>query len=162
MFPIQPEQIYKYVVENSNEGIWIIDRGMQTQFVNRRMAEMLGCSVEEMKDRALAEFVFEVDKAEILQKIERQKQGIREEFDFRFRRKDGAEIWIHVSINPIYDKNGEFIGTLGILADITPHRQSEEAVNAGGNQSSPIANSLPQWGSQHEIIERREIGETDS
>ena len=42
------EEIYKRIVETTDEGIWINDPHGKTLFVNQKMAEMLGYSREEM------------------------------------------------------------------------------------------------------------------
>lgn len=126
MFSIQPEQISKYIVETSNEGVWIIDGEMQTQFVNQRMAEMLGSTPEEMKDANLLDFIYEADKTEIFQKIKWRKRGIKEEFDFCYRRRDGSPFWAHVSTNPLLDESGKFIGAVGMFTDITKRKEYED------------------------------------
>lgn len=128
MVSIQPEQISKYIVETSNEGVWIIDGEMQTRFVNHRLAEMLGYLPEEMTDTSLVDYIFEDDKTELLQRIERRKQGIKEDFDFRYRRRDGLPLWAKVSANPLFDEAGKFIGAVGMFTDITERKQATEAL----------------------------------
>lgn len=143
MFSIQPEQISKYIVETLNEGVWIINGEMQTQFVNRQMAEMLGCLPAEMEGANLLDFVFEDDKEEIFRKIERLKQGIREEFEFRCRRKDDSPLWAHVLTSPLYDETGKFIAALGMFTDITERKQAEETLKEQENQLRLINDNLP-------------------
>ena len=47
----ESEEKYRNIVETANEGIWIIDAEARTTYVNEKMAEMLGCSQEEMIGR---------------------------------------------------------------------------------------------------------------
>ncbi len=128
VFSIQPEQISKYIVETSNEGVWIINGEMQTLFVNNRLTEMLGYAPEEMINTSLIDYVFEDDKTELLRRIERRKQGIKEDFDFRYRRRDGSPLWAKVSTNPLFDETGKFIGAVGMFTDITERKQATEAL----------------------------------
>ncbi|PYT02322.1 MAG: hypothetical protein DMF60_21680, partial [Acidobacteria bacterium] len=60
--------------------------------------------------------------------LERGRSGIKEQHDFRFRRKDGAELWTMASSTPLFDGAGLFVGGLAMLIDITERRQSEEAL----------------------------------
>jgi len=45
---LQAEERYRRIVETSIEGIWIINKDLQTTFVNQRIADMLGFTPEEM------------------------------------------------------------------------------------------------------------------
>ena len=44
----ESEEKYRLLIESMQEGVWVIDANTSTTFVNRRMAEMLGYTVEEM------------------------------------------------------------------------------------------------------------------
>jgi PAS domain S-box-containing protein len=123
---IQPEQISRYIVETSNEGVWIVDENMNTRFVSPRMAQMLGFAPEEIQNASIFDFIFEEDKPEFLRKLERRRNGIREEFDFRYKKKDGSALWAHVSTNPLLDESGKFVGAVGMFTDITERRKYQE------------------------------------
>jgi DUF438 domain-containing protein len=50
--------------------------------------------------------------------------------DFRHKRRDVAEFWlelngrfVHIRYFPLYDENGEYIGTVEVSQDLTPLRQ---------------------------------------
>jgi PAS domain S-box-containing protein len=47
------EERYRRIIETTPDGIWTIDAESRTTFVNRRMAEMLGYTVDEMMDQPL-------------------------------------------------------------------------------------------------------------
>ena len=59
----ESEEKYRNIVETANEGIWIIDAEARTTYVNKKMAEMLGYSQEEMIGRSGWDFTDEEDKA---------------------------------------------------------------------------------------------------
>ena len=48
--------------------------------------------------------------------------------DYLFERKDGKKIWLAHHSLPLYGDNGDVIGSLGILTDITERKQVEEAL----------------------------------
>lgn len=124
------EERYRQILDTSYEGIWLLDANLRTDYVNQRLAEMLGYSLEEMQDRSLFDFMDQAGRTEAAYRIERRKQGIKEQFDFRLCRKDGSDLWVLVSASPIFNQQGEFAGTLTMLTDISDRKQSEDALRA--------------------------------
>ena len=108
------------------EGVWVIDTEGKTEYANRRMAEMLGCTTEEMIGRSAFDFVYEADLANAERNLERRKRGIGELAEFRQRRKDGSEFWVLSSTSPIQDESGETIGVLAMVTDSPRARGGEE------------------------------------
>lgn len=120
------EQRYRRIIETAYEGIWAFDAQLKINYVNQRIAEMFGCSIEEMLDRSLFEFMDEEARSEATQHVQKQKQGIKEQFDFRYRRKDGSDLWAIVSVNPIFNEQSEFAGAIAMLTDVSERKQAEE------------------------------------
>jgi two-component system cell cycle sensor histidine kinase/response regulator CckA len=116
---------YRLIVETAQEGVWMIDPQDRTTFVNRRMADMLGYTVEEMLGHTLFDHMDEKGRAMARANVERRKRGITEAHDFCFKRKDGTELWAIVSTNPLTDGRGNYQGALALVTDITERRRSE-------------------------------------
>ena len=55
--PRESEARYRHMVETAWEGVWQIDAEHRTTFVNRRMADMLGYTREELAGRPVTDFV---------------------------------------------------------------------------------------------------------
>jgi len=125
----ESEENYRTIVETANEGIWVVDSETLTTYVNRRMAEMLGYSPEEMMGKKSSEFMDEESKARLGLLLERRRQGINESYEIKFLRKNGSPLWTITSASPLRDKEGKFAGSLGMLADITERKQVEEALH---------------------------------
>ncbi len=121
----ESENRYRQMVETISEGIWIIDPENKTTFVNEIMANMLGYSVEEMIGKELFDFMDEQGKKLALLNIERRRQGIFEQHDFLFLRKDQTPLWVNISTSPILDELGNYQGALGLLTDITKRKNAE-------------------------------------
>lgn len=121
----ESEEKYRTIIETAQEGMWVIDENAKTTYVNPSMAEILGYSADEMMGKSLFDFMDDDGKVDASEKMERRRSGIREVHDFRFIHKDGSEVWTMISTNPIFDKNEEFIGALGMLSDITHRKQME-------------------------------------
>ncbi|HEU0183907.1 MAG TPA: PAS domain S-box protein, partial [Blastocatellia bacterium] len=116
------------LIERANEGIWLIDAEANTTYVNDRMASMLGCSVDEIMGRKSHEFFFKQDVAKAAEHVDSNLRGECEEFDFRFRRKDGGELLVLASTSPVFDAHGSIVGAMGMFTDITERKMAEEAL----------------------------------
>ena len=122
------EEQYRRIVETTTEGIWVLDAQNQTTFVNPQLAQMLGYSVHEIVGQSFLAFMDEHKRAIAELYLKRRYNGIREQHDFKFRRKDGSNLWAIVSARPIFDQAGNYLGTLKMLTDITRRKQAEEAL----------------------------------
>lgn len=136
------EEQYRQIVETAQEGIWMIDAGNVTSFINRRMASMLGYTKEEMLGRSLFDFMDEEGRRISERNIERRKQGIAEDHGFKLTTKDGRDLWTLMSTNPIMN-NGVYRGALAMVTDITEHKKAEDQVFREKELSDSIINSLP-------------------
>ncbi len=122
------EERYRQMVETATEGIWIIDANNATSFVNPCMADMLGYSTSDMLGKTLFDFMDEEGKAIAARLIERRRQGIVEQHDFKFQHQDGSVVWTLISTHPLFDADGHYAGALGMLTDITQRKASELAL----------------------------------
>ncbi|MCK9386894.1 MAG: PAS domain S-box protein [Sulfuritalea sp.] len=124
----ESETKYRRIVDTAREGIWVVGVDNLTTFVNARMAEMLGCSAEEMSGRPVTDFMFEEDAPDHLQRMESRRQGTSESYERRFRRKDGRTVWTVSSATPIFDGEHCFTGSFAMFTDITERRQAEDEI----------------------------------
>ncbi|MBD1938377.1 PAS domain S-box protein [Microcoleus sp. FACHB-68] len=122
----QSEERYRRIVETSYEGIWTINAQGYTDFVNPRMAQMLGYTVEEMMGRPISDFTNEPARIVSEGNIEGQTQGTKALSECRWRRKDGSELWTLNSSNAIINERGEFTGEIAMITDITDRKQASE------------------------------------
>src|SRR5256885_13860186 len=121
----QSEKRYRGIVKTANEGMWKLDAEFITRFVKRRMAELLGYTVDEMLGKPLFDFIFEGDVEQKRADLQRRQTGVSEELERRYRKKDGAELWTRVSASPIFDDDGTFSGALQMVSDMTEQRSAE-------------------------------------
>ncbi len=125
----QSEQKYRHIVETASEGIWIIDAETQTTYVNQQIAQMLGYVPEEMLGHSPFEFIYEADWTEAEQKLEQRRQGIGGQSEFCLRRRDGTPVWVLSSSSPMMNENGEFLGVLSMITDITNRKRADERLH---------------------------------
>ncbi|MBD2537334.1 diguanylate cyclase [Coleofasciculus sp. FACHB-SPT36] len=132
------EARYRRIVETTVEGIWVLDPEGNTAFVNNQMAQMLGLTAAQMLGKPLFAFMDDEGCAIAEALIERRRQGIKEQHDFKFCRQDGSALWAIVSTNPIFDQAGKYAGVLGMVTDITQRKATEEALLQQAKRESLI------------------------
>ena len=120
------EARFRTIVETANEGIWLIGVDARTQFVNARMAAMLGCTPDEMIGRSALEFTFPEDEPNHRERVGRNLAGELEQFEIRFRRKDGAAIPVLAATSALRDELGQVSGALGMFSDMSEKKRLEE------------------------------------
>ncbi|PSB52997.1 PAS domain-containing sensor histidine kinase [filamentous cyanobacterium Phorm 6] len=117
---------YRQIVELAEEGIWVIDSNTLTTYVNNAMARMLGYSELEMFGRSLFDFMDEPEKQQALDNVERRKQGIGEQHEFKFKSKDGQDIWTYLSTSPVLDEQGNMLSCCALVYNITDRKAAEQ------------------------------------
>lgn len=120
------EEKYRQLIERLCEGIWVIDENAYTTFVNSPMAEMLGYTAEEMIGKHLFEFMDDRGVKICKHYLERRRQGIVEQHEFEFCKKDGTRIYTTLETSPVYDDNGNYTGAIAGVMDITDRKKAEE------------------------------------
>ncbi|MFX0022517.1 MAG: PAS domain S-box protein [Candidatus Hermodarchaeota archaeon] len=122
----ESEEKYRYFIENSIEGLWVIDDNANTVLVNPSMAKILGYTIEEMVGESL--FAFMDEEAVELTKyhLEKRKRGISEERDAVMIHKNGKKIHLRIKATPIFDAKDRYEGTYAFLTDITDQFEAEQ------------------------------------
>lgn len=137
----QSEKRYRQMVETAQEGIWTIDENEKTNFVNKKMCEILEYSQEEMLGKGLYDFMDEEGRAYAIACMERRKKGARETLDIRYLTKTGRHVWANISANPILDENGKYTGSLAMVTDITERKQQDQLLQQSEANLKTIFNN---------------------
>ena len=120
------EEKYRLIVETANEGVWILDRNLDTLFSNQRFADMLGYTREGMTRRNVLDLVMKEDQALFEAQIIARMKGIKSRYECRLRHRDGRVIWCLISGSPLFGEAGSFQGSFGMVTDITERKQALE------------------------------------
>jgi len=125
----ESEEKYRNIVETANEGILIIDAEVRITYANKKIAELLGYSLEELIGRFLWDFVDEEGRAILKPNLEKRRQGINEVYELKIICKDGFPLWALISAKALFNKEGRFTGSLGMFTDITKRKQEEHRIS---------------------------------
>ncbi len=124
----ESEEKYRNIVETANEGILITDNGAIITYANKKLADMLGCTLEEVIGRPIWGFINEEYKPIVQLNLEKRRQGISESYELKLICKDGSSFWTFLNAKPLFDEDGMFIGVMNMLTDIDKRKRAEEAL----------------------------------
>jgi len=137
------EARFRNIVETANEGVWMVDGGYRTTYVNNTMAAMLGYRPEEMLGRPPEDFLFPEDLADHAERVAQRRGGEDEVYERRHRRKDGGVLWGLLSLKSLRDDQGGFAGALAMVTDITARKQAEQALQQSEAFIRAVMENLP-------------------
>lgn len=136
------EDRYRRIVETAEEGVWMMDAEGYTSFVNPRMVQMLGHKYREFIGRHFFEFLESESLKEAKEYMERRQQGISEQAEFRFRRKNGKPLWALINSSSLKDEDGEFVGVLSMVTDISERKSAERSASENGERLKILSQKL--------------------
>lgn len=147
------EQLLQTIVDASVEGVCIIDPQGRTVLANYRMAEILAVDHARLSSGQVSDF-FDEETGEMLrQRLRQRAAGVRELYEFSFRRLDGQRRWLRTAGAPWYDQTGRYMGSIGMFTDITEEKQREELAAAdpslGGERAEGAGSYLAGRWTEH-------------
>jgi len=122
----ESEERFRTIVTTAQEGIWAIDDQCRTIFANPRLAELLKTTPDAMVGLPVSAFCFPDDVADAQERIAASIAGHTEEFEFRFRRRDGSALDVLAATAPLRKPDGSVIGALGGFLDLSERKRAEE------------------------------------
>jgi PAS domain S-box-containing protein len=125
------------MVEEADEGIWVIDTEHKTTYANEAIANMLGYASDEMIGMPIFAFMDDEGKAIAAVNMERRKKGEHAKLEFKYIRKDGSDFWAHIATHPMMDAHGVYTGAYAIVTDINEAKLRERALLDTLHASSP-------------------------
>lgn len=120
------EERFRAVVENSHDGIFIIDENHEFIYANGKSCEILGRPIHQIIGRHFKEFLDEEGK-EVVQKryfTRGRKGGLQESSEFNLIRTNGQKRQVEASAITVKNSSGNK-WTIAHALDITERKQAE-------------------------------------
>ena len=105
----ESEERYRSVVENSNDGIMILDDDLNILFANKKLSRILGYSRREMRGSNFTKYLTEksrVPAAQLINKKENTDRTISES-DYEIVGKNNENKWVRFGVNLFQDSSGQ-------------------------------------------------------
>ena len=122
---------FRAVVESLNEGLILTDLEDRIIYINHRMTELCGWTMDELIGNPANNFFIPKSKwEEHAARIVRRKKGTAERYELQLLRKNGTMFWAEIYGSAYRDAAANVIGTIGIITDITEMRWNERLQSA--------------------------------
>jgi two-component system cell cycle sensor histidine kinase/response regulator CckA len=120
------ETLYKRIVETTTEGVMTVDLEGRLTYVNRQLAEMVGFVPDDVVGRPLSEILDVQHVTAAKERLKRRRRGEVESYELEGHRPDGSALHLWVQSTPLSDDDGEIIGGLAMVADVTDLKQTQD------------------------------------
>ncbi|RBP06670.1 ATP-binding protein [Rossellomorea aquimaris] len=118
----------QHVLQSIDEVVFHTNSKGEFQFLNQSWEDYTGYTVKESLHKNALHFISLHERHEILRMV-RQSISLKKEkmkMDFSYQKRDGQFRWGEVNVKLNYDENGELLGTVGTISDITERVHNEE------------------------------------
>lgn len=126
---IHSKLLFQTLADHSPVGIFRTDPTGKTIYVNPKWSQFSGISSEEAMGDGWFDALYPEDKDRLVEvwseSFKEQKISVAE---YRFRRTDGQIIWVYGEAVPEISEDGEILGYIGTLTDISERKKFEEAI----------------------------------
>jgi len=114
------EEKYRGIIENMELGLLEVDLHERITRAYPRFCEMVGYSQEELLGKNAVEVFLPPEFVALMEKQgQTRATGQSGVYEVLLRQKNGEYIWALISGTPIFDLDGQVIGSMGIHYDIT-------------------------------------------
>ena len=128
------EKKFQQIVETMDEGISQLDENLIIVYVNHRMAQMHGFTIDEMIGISITSFLEPEDIPRMTTIIKGNGLVAKDRCECRFTTKDGQNRWMQISVTPLRNKDGSFNGSFAMCSDITERKKAETELNRSNEE----------------------------
>ncbi|WP_176723370.1 PAS domain S-box protein [Roseivirga misakiensis] len=129
------EEKYRGIIQNLQYGLMEVDLDEKIIYANEAMCLITGYSQEELVGQHASDLlVDETTRSVIDNQHEQRLEGVASVYQLKLRHKNGDELWALISGAPIFDVDGNRVGSIGIHMDITEKQRDQEALVFARNQ----------------------------
>jgi len=139
----ESEERYRLLVETMNEGLAVLDENTVIVYVNEKLCVMLGYPREEILGSRITRY-FDGENLLLYQaELEKRKKGGASSYEIAWRRKDGRNLPTIISPVPIFDAQGSFKGSFGVITDIHRLKLTEEQLRRSEERFRSLSENSP-------------------
>jgi diguanylate cyclase (GGDEF)-like protein/PAS domain S-box-containing protein len=134
---LENEARFRSLFEQTHDAVFILDLNGRHITANRRAADMLGYTKDEIMSLSVNETSAEGEQSNNILKRVLTGEHISL-YERLFRKKDGRVIPVEINVELIRDKNGGPLHIQSIVRDITERKRMEEALREEENLSKQM------------------------
>ena len=146
---IESEERFRRIVATANEGIVSLGADWRIVYANEHFAKMLDYELEELPGKPFEDLIWKEDVDNFATQKEERSHGVHKNFERTFKTKNGNPLKALVSATAILNDDNQFIGSFGMITDITTLKNTEAKLQETVTQ---LRQALEQIKTLHGII----------
>jgi len=146
----QSEEMYRSLIENINEVIFMIDAQGIITYISPTVERYIGYSSETMIGQSFRNYVVQEDWPVIEANLPHALSGQRSEFEFRITERNGAIRYV-VANTQVLVQGDNLVSLQGIMTDLTDRHQIELALERRAAQLTLLNDIGEQIASEMEL-----------
>ena len=126
----ESEERFRTLFESSPSGMDVVDHDGRIVLTNAALESLLGYTKDELSKLQFPDLTHPDDLEADAEMVEDMIHGRRSSYELekRYRRKDGTDVWVHLTVCTLADESGGPPSTMGIREDITERKRNETAL----------------------------------
>ena len=116
---------YKRIVDTMAEGVAVADADATLVFVNEALCKLSGYSRDELIGLPSANFIAPRLVGDFRHQLALRGQGLADPYETSILCREGREVPVLVSPQPLFDDGGEFSGSFAVVSDVSAGRRTE-------------------------------------
>ena len=148
------EHKYRNIIENMKLGLMEVDNDGMVTHVYDGFCEMTGYSKDDLTGKDAASILLPAKYREIVNRSTVDRlMGTSSVYEIELIKKSGDHMWVLISGAPIFDLEGEIVGSIGIHYDVTERKNLESALTEAKRIAEEAHNAEKQFiaNMSHEI-----------
>jgi len=120
---------YFSLIRVLNEGFMYTDTNDRILFLNEKAYLIFGGIFDDLINRNIYDFFPAKGDVKIYnEKKELRKRGIADQYELQIKKVGGEQIWVNLSASPLLDENNNWIGSVGIISDVTERKKYDKSM----------------------------------
>ncbi len=141
----ESEERFRSLSACSPVGIFLTDIEGRGTYTNPRCQAICGFTLEESLGDGWLNSVYPEDRQKVFaQWSETTREGRSYSDELRLQTKEGSIRWVHVRSSPMFSDQGELIGHVGTVEDITERKQALDRLTESENRWRAIVETEPE------------------
>jgi PAS domain S-box-containing protein len=135
---IEEHEFALRVMNTMGQGLTVTNEKGQFEYVNPAYASMLGCEPADLIGQSPLEYTVDEDKHTLIDAWKKRQELKTFSYETRLRKADGGEVYALITGAPRL-RNGEMIGSVAVITDLTERRQLEEAMRESRDKALEVS-----------------------
>ena len=135
------ETYYRVIVETASEGIMILDKNLNIEYINEKLEAILEYEKGSLTGKHPLCLVFDKEHSSFNQRIKKRMQGESETYETLLKTQNGSGHWCKLSSKPMFDDNHSFQGIFVMVTDIHSRKNLEKKLELVINELKLLSNT---------------------